>query len=113
MISTFRLPFQKSAALLHPVLLLHEHIRQLFICIPVCLDPDIQQSFGHEAEDARVVAVIAADVEASFELEEDVEQPRAIGMDFFTAHDEHVEAVTDSAFHRGVENVHIVWITLP
>ena len=64
--------------------------------------PDIQQTLRHEAEDARVIGRVIRDVETALQFEQDVEEPRAIGIRPIAPHDEHVEAVPPGPTHAKV-----------
>lgn len=86
---------------------------QLAVLVPVRFNPHVQQALGHEAEDAGVVGVVAADVQPLLQLKEDVKEPHAISIELLTAHDKHVEAVTDPALHGGVEGIDIRRTALP
>ena len=78
----------------------------------VGLSPDIEEPLCDKAEHPLVIVAVVGDVQPLFQLEENIEQPVAIGVQRLPAHHEHVEAVAFFALQRGVKSRYIVGVTL-
>ena len=77
------------------------HKADVLLCVgnPICFEPDVEEELGDEAVDSLLEGVPAGDVDAGLEGEEDIEEPRHVGVVVVAAHDEHIEHMGGCLLH--------------
>ena len=61
----------------------------------VVQNPQREQTFGHEPENALLVGIVILDVNFFFNFEENLEKPFAVFLEFTDGHDKHVAVVKE------------------
>lgn len=72
--------------------------------------PYVEESFGEEAVDPGLIRAVAADVDATFQGEQDIEQPAAVLVEQAFFHGEHIQDVKFPPVHDGGEGLAVVGI---
>jgi len=105
-----KLPCQELPNLFGPVHPFQEDHRDFHFFQMLFFQPYVEETFGEEAVDPGFVGAVAADVDAAFQGEENVEEPAAVLVEQGLFHGEHVQDMEFPPVHDGGKGLAVVGV---